>query len=232
MRRLARAFIAMCLLALALVGIWLGLLPQRFSPFAPLNLAEPASWFIDARLAALRRDSALCRAVLVAPLTHATAVTDNPYKNGCGWKNAVSLRDAGGARIGGDTITCEMAAALTLWIAHSVQPAAERHLGKRVTSISDFGTYACRNIVGSKMLSSFRSQHASANAIDISAFTLDGGHVVSVLKHWPTDTPEARFLAEIHSGACRYFRVALGPNFNKVHANHFHFDRGFFTRCK
>ena len=32
--------------------------------------------------------------------------------------------------------------------------------------------------------------------------------------------------------ACRYFRVAIGPEFNEAHWNHLHFDRGIFARCK
>jgi hypothetical protein len=53
-----------------------------------------------------------------------------------------------------------------------------------------------------------------------------------VLRNWKGDTPEARFLHDIHERACRYFRVAIGPDFNAAHANHFHFDRGALTSCR
>jgi hypothetical protein len=77
-----------------------------------------------------------------------------------------------------------------------------------------------------------RSQHATANAIDISGFTLDGGRQISILRDWTSKGPEAAFLKEVHHRACRYFRVALGPEYNAAHKNHFHFDRGAFSRCK
>jgi hypothetical protein len=94
------------------------------------------------------------------------------------------------------------------------------------------GSYACRNIVGAKALKSFRSQHASANAIDIAAFTLEDGRTLALLRNWKGDSAEARFMKRIHARACRYFRVALGPDFNAAHASHFHFDRGLFKACR
>mgnify|MGYP001183721590 CR=1 FL=1 len=213
-------------------AFWLGLVPQRFSPFAPLNLSEPNSYFLNMRLAALKRDANLCQAVLAAPLVQSSAIADEPIKNGCGWKNAVRLNHAGGARLTTDKITCEMAAALTMWLEHIVQPAAERHFSKQVTNVKHMGTYACRNIAGSKFWKDFRSQHATASAIDIDSFTLSDGQAVSVLRNWKGDTPEARFLRDVHRGACRYFRVAIGPDFNAAHANHFHFDRGALKSCR
>lgn len=226
------------LLLLALIpsavfaAFWLGLVPQRFSPFAPLKLSEPNSWFLDMRLAALKSDTHLCADVLAAPTVEAIAIADQPIKSGCGWKNAVRLSQAGSAQLSADKVTCEMAAALAMWLEHDVQPAAARYFSKQVSSVHHMGTYACRNIVGSKFWKDFRSQHATASAIDIESFTLSDGRSISILRTWKGDTPEARFLHEIHKGACRYFRVAIGPNFNPAHANHFHLDRGALKSCR
>ena len=44
--------------------------------------------------------------------------------------------------------------------------------------------------------------------------------------------PEARFLRAAHGRACRYFRVAIGPEFNAAHWNHIHLDRGVFMGCR
>jgi hypothetical protein len=136
-----------------------------------------------------------------------------------------------------------MAAAFTMWVAHVVQPQAESILGSRVTAITDFGTYSCRTIVNSayqkygKYLRFFdettlMSEHAAANAIDISAFKLANGDTVSVEKHWRDQGAKARFLRAVHSGACGYFRVTLGPDANREHYNHFHFDRGSMRACR
>jgi hypothetical protein len=231
-RLLARLFLVLLIAATTFVAMRLGYIPQRFSPFSPIALDTQPTWFVDTRLAALRLDRPLCEAVLKQPHIDAAAIPDQPYKNGCGWQNAVSFSKAGGARIGAEKLTCEMAAALALWIEHEVQPLAQSTFGARVAVIGDMGIYDCRNILGNPLMKNVRSQHATANAIDISGFTLDGGRQISILRDWTGKGPEAAFLKEVHRRACRYFRVALGPEYNAAHKSHFHFDRGAFSRCK
>lgn len=215
-----------------IAALWLGLMPQRFSPFAPLELDRPDSWFVDFRLATLKTDSQQCAATIAQPLLDATMIPDQPISNGCGWQTAVRLHHAGGVRVSSDKITCGMSAALAMWLAHGVRPAAKAILKSDVVSVRHLGVYACRNIKGSTAFKSFRSQHATANAIDIAAFVLADGRTISVLKNWKGSGPEAEFLRAAHDSACRYFRVALGPDYNEAHNNHFHLDRGAFKRCR
>lgn len=214
------------------VAFWLGLVPARLLPFAPIDLARTDQWFVDVRLAALKASPQLCRDVLQPPLIIAEPAEDVPFRDGCGSINAVSVREMAGARLVADRISCPMAGALTMWLEHVVQPAALESFGAKVANVRHMGTYACRNIMGMKRLSSFRSQHASANAIDVSAFELTNGRSISVLKFWQTPGAESSFLHRIHEGACGYFRVALGPDFNDAHRDHFHLDRGAFKSCK
>jgi hypothetical protein len=54
-------------------------------------------------------------------------------------------------------------------------------LGSPITRISS-GTYSCRNRYG--LANAAISEHAFANAIDISSFTTADGQTVNVLKHW------------------------------------------------
>lgn len=236
MRNFFRGFFQLVLvvfLSAAVFGtFWFGLVPQRYSPFAPVSLEQAPGWFLDPKLAALRRDPALCQSVLKAPHIDATAVPDQAMKDGCGWANGVKFSNAGGARLGAEPVTCELAAAVTLWIEYEVQPAAVVAFGKRVASIEDMGTYDCRNIIGSKVWKNVKSQHATANAIDLSGFTLEDGRKISVLKDWPGKGPEATFLRTIKSRSCGYFRVSLGPDFNPEHKNHFHLDRGPMWTCR
>lgn len=232
-RRIVSKLLLTILVAVAIAGgFWFGLIPQRLSPLSPLSLEEPKAWFMDLRLATLRRDPALCRTVLKQPHIDATPIADNPIKNGCGWSNAVRFTTVGGARLSVPSLTCEVSAALALWVEHEVQPLAVQTFGKRVADIADLGTYGCRNIIGNPLLKGVRSQHATSNAIDIAAFTLEDGRKISVLKDWRTNSPESTFLRAIHARACHYFRVALSPDFNAAHENHFHFDRGLFWSCK
>lgn len=231
-RRSSRTLLLLLLVPATFAALWLGLVPHRFSPFAPLDLNEKESWFLNLRLAALKNDSTLCLAVLKPPVIEARAVADEPVNNGCGWHNAVHVESAGGARIGADKLTCDMGAALAMWLTHEVQPAAEDILHARLVGITHMGTYACRNIAGSASLAKFRSQHARANAIDVEAFVFADGRKISVARYWKGDGAEAQFLRRIHRSSCRYFRVALGPDFNAAHTNHFHLDRGAFQSCR
>lgn len=235
-RRRGRAFAKLLLLLLVAgslgASFWFGLVPQAINPLPRLDLSQPHPWFVDFRIAALRRNRALCDATLTEPQVSARLVSDNPIKNGCGWENAVRLNSAGGAALPVGTVTCEMAAALALWVEHDVQPLAQELLGSRVTRIAHMGGYACRNIIGSKALRSFRSQHATANAIDISGFDLADGRRIRLARDWKGEDAESQFLKAVHRSACRYFRIALSPNFNAAHHDHFHFDRGPFIRCR
>ncbi len=210
-----------------------GLVSSRFNPLPPIDLAgRDAGWFLDWRLAGLKHDPVVCAQILAGPHIAAHQIADSPLRNGCGWSNAVRLTEAGGARASFGMITCEMAVALAMWIEREVQPLAQQHLGHRVVALKSLGSYACRNIVGNAGWRFVRSQHAFANAADIAGFTLADGRTVDVRKHWNGDTPEARFLHAAHASACRYFRAALGPDYNAAHHDHFHLDRGPFSGCR
>lgn len=213
-------------------GYWFGLIPQSLSPFSRISLDERPSLFVDPRLSTLRFDPELCRAVLKEPHIDAIPIADRLSDNNCGWVNAVRFTHTGSAKIGVNPLTCEMAAALTLWVEHEVQPLAREMYGQEVVRLGDMGTYDCRNIVGNPFWKGVRSQHAAANAIDISGFTFADGRSISLLRDWKGKGRDSEFLREVHRRACRYFRVALGPDFNPAHANHFHFDRGLMWTCR
>ncbi len=236
MRRPGRNFLRILLallLAVVLFGaFWLGLVPQRYSPFAAISLDDPPHWFVDFRLAALRRDPQQCRSALKPPHIVATPIADKVQPNGCGWTNAVRIAQVGGADIGLEQLTCEAATALALWMEYGVQPLAMQMFGSRVAWMQDMGTYSCRNIIGNERWIKTRSQHSLANAVDIGAFRLENGKQMSITADYKADTPEGRFLREAHRRACYYFRVAIGPEFNKAHRDHLHFDRGPLLRCK
>ncbi len=216
----------------------MGDLPAVVLRLFPLDLAQPAQVLQDWRIAALKGDRDLCTAVLKSPLVEAHQITDKAHSDGCGWSNSVRITQAGGAKILAEPLTCPMAAALTLWMTHEVQPAAKRLLGRQVVKVTTFGSYACRAVAGNAYVDRLRalklplplSQHASANAIDIAEFGLEGGEKVSVVD-WPKGGPKAEFLRAVHAGACRIFRVVLGPDANQAHSNHFHLDRGPWRAC-
>jgi hypothetical protein len=208
-----------------------GLVPWWLNPLPALDLGRANPWLADWRLASLKYHPELCRRVLVAPHIDAQPIADSPLRDGCGWINAVRMSQAGGVRAGFDKLTCESAAALALWLGHDLQQVAQEILGQRVVAVQSYGTYSCRNIIGAKFWKSRRSEHATANAVDIGGFTLSDGRQISVRGQWHGTGPEARFLRAAHDSACRYFRVVLGPDYNPEHHDHFHLDRGIGWRC-
>lgn len=213
-------------------AFWFGLVPQQFSPFSPISLERDPGFFVDSKLSSLRFDPELCHSVLKQPHIDATPIPDRPLKDGCGWINAVRFNTTGGASIGVQNLTCEMAAALTLWVVHEVQPLAREMFGEDVVRLGDMGTYGCRNIIGNPIWKDMRSQHATANAIDISGFMLASGRRISLLRDWKGKGKDSEFLKEVHRRSCKYFRVSLGPDFNAAHRDHFHFDRGLMWTCR
>jgi len=237
MRRWLIRFLVAGLIVGALAMIFRqGVLPAHLTPLPRLDLARPLPLVVDWQLAELRYDRRLCQETIASrdgerALINARRVADRPLKNGCGWINAVGVRKVGSADLSVGQVTCQVAAALALWAEYVVQPEAQRIFGQRVQSIEDLGTYSCRNIVGNSLWRDRRSEHATANAIDISAFRLVNGETISVLRDWKGDGKKAEFLRAVHQGACRYFRVALSPDFNAAHRDHFHFDRGILWRC-
>jgi hypothetical protein len=209
-----------------------GLVPPLLNPLPVIDLAEGRPWLADWRLAAIKRYASVCARTLKPPHIEAHQITDGPVHAGCGWSNAVRLISAGGMRASYDRLTCETAVALALWLEYEVQPLAVELFGERVAAVRSLGSYACRNIRGNPFWRHRRSEHAIANAVDIAGFTLADGRTVNVRHYWTSDGAEGRFLRQAHARACLYFRAALGPEYNDAHRDHFHLDRGPFSRCR
>lgn len=79
-------------------------------------------------------------------------------------------------------VTCGLAASLATWSDTALQQAARKHFGRTVTSIRNVASYVCRNRYNAP--DARISEHARANALDMAAFTLEGGEVITVLEHW------------------------------------------------
>ena len=76
------------------------------------------------------------------------------------------------------------------------------------------------------------SQHAFANAIDVSAFELSNGDVINVARDWRAKGAKAQFLRRISSDACNAFHVAVSPDGDANHFNHLHWDMGPYRSCR
>jgi hypothetical protein len=247
-------------------------IPERFNPWAALDVAAPPNFLTTTKLARARGDPARCLAALAQTGMRYSPLPDRVTGPGCGFENAVLLREAG-VRLGAPvSLSCPMALSFAMWERHALQPAAQLHAGQRVTGITHLGSYACRNVNRGEPVApprsstscdslppegavlarggpslctpapnappGKRSQHATADALDIAGFTLADGKSISVLRQWEADDaatvsgPEALFLREAHRGACRYFKGVLGPDYNAAHSDHFHLETGGYSMCR
>lgn len=140
---------------------------------------------------------------------------------GCGVNDAVKLRSVSGILLSQQSVMdCGTAKALKHWVEQGVKPALGRR-GGGVSQIKVAAHYACRtrnNQKGTRI-----SEHGKGRAIDISAFYLADGSEISVLKHWGGGW-RGKSLRQMHKLACGTFGTVLGPNANRFHRDHFHFD--------
>ncbi|MFS4580613.1 extensin family protein [Phaeobacter sp. C3_T13_0] len=139
---------------------------------------------------------------------------------GCGAKNAVRVRSVAGVTLSQQSImTCETAKTLKKWVERDVIKAFDRH--DRVVSLRVAAHYSCRtrnNRPGAKV-----SEHGRGKAIDISGFVLESGKVITVLKGWNARATR-KGLRQVWKGACGPFGTVLGPQSDRYHRDHFHFD--------
>ncbi len=196
-------------------------------PWTELDLTRPIGLFTGRKLAALRDEPGRCRLLMEAAgiaFDAAPGRTDGPQ---CGYDDAVRFKGGGSRQIvfrpDQPAVSCPVAAALALFEWHIVQPAAQRHFGRRVAAIEHLGSYSCRRV--NNRADGAWSEHATANAVDIAAFRLEGGRRVSIIEGWRGEPGEAAFLREVRDGACRLFATVLSPDYNVEHRDHLHLDQ-------
>ena len=140
---------------------------------------------------------------------------------GCGLQDGVKITHVEGVALSQPAnIDCRTARALHTWVRDAVIPAVGRR-GGGVKGLRVAAHYACRtrnHKKGGKI-----SEHGKGRAIDISAIELRDGSAISVLRGW-RDPTMGKILKATHKAACGPFRTVLGPNADRFHQDHFHFD--------
>jgi hypothetical protein len=163
-----------------------------------------------------------CLAGLKSKSVRFAGLPSKSFDGGCRMIDTIKVMDFGMATTNLGAMTCPLASNFTDWARYAVVPAAKQYLGSEVVKIETMGTFNCRAVNGSR--SGKLSEHAFANAVDVSAFVLRDGRRVSVLNGWRGSSKEQAFLRRLHQSACKRFGTVLGPEYNAAHANHFHFD--------
>jgi len=167
-----------------------------------------------------------------------TPVPDQYFGGGCSQISSVKLSNIGLDRNAAlrralqvsnlGPVKCDLARNFAGWAQYGVARAARQVLGSDLERIETMGSYSCRSIAGSGRL----SQHAHANAIDVSAFVLADGRRISVIDGWKGSRKEREFLKTIHNSACKRFGTVLSPDYNSAHRDHFHFDMSGKGYCR
>lgn len=211
-------------------GVWRGHIevPPQWNPWAPLDIQLEPNVLTPYKLRRLQEDRSLCEQALATSDLDYVAVPDSTPQAGCPVENAVRVRGSAVRFNGAFLATCPLAAAYALFERHGLQPAAREVFGQPVVQVDHFGSFACRNIARSNR----RSQHASANALDLAGFRLEDGTRITVARDWKGEDDAARFLHQVKAAACDTFRITLSPEYNAAHHDHFHVDMGGFGMCR
>ncbi|HWJ70278.1 MAG TPA: extensin family protein [Sphingobium sp.] len=168
-----------------------------------------------------------CTAQLDSAQVRYTPLPNQNNGGGCTVIDAVKLMDIGTPTANLGAMTCPLAEKFAAWARYAVRPAARLYFGSEVVRIETFGTYACRDVRGTGgTIAGKRSEHASANAVDVAGFVLADGRRITVLADWQGSGPPAQFLRALRQSACRRFPTVLSPDYNAAHRDHFHFDMG------
>jgi hypothetical protein len=231
--RHVRDLLVMAAITLAMLGVaWWAVdnfVPPQDNPFKPLSLTDPPGLATGAKLRALISDPAQCRSLLSEAGVEFTEVDREIDTPECSLDGTLTLDRSLTPYSDTLTMTCPLAAALHVWERTVVIPAAEAELGEPPARIETFGSYSCRKVRGGR--SGGWSQHATANAVDISGFSFEDRATIRVLRDYRGDSAESRFLETVRKGACGLFGAVLGPDYNALHRDHFHFDMGGWSTC-
>lgn len=139
----------------------------------------------------------------------------------CPLRNVVRVANFGSVQLSSSFLaSCPLALSSALYVEQQAKPLTRQLMASDLRQIDHLGSFACRNIYHREQAR--RSEHATADALDVSGFRLTDGRRISVLQGWRSDRSHP-WLAALLSNSCPYFGNALGPEYNAAHANHFHF---------
>ena len=218
---------------LTLLGMgWLGYryLPPHYNPFAPLQLSDPPGRITQFKLRRLTPEACT---TLLEEANRQRLISSQPVadsQGNCPLENVVRVRSFGSVALSSSFLaSCPLALSSALFVEQQARPLAEVNFGSALRQIDHLGSYACRNIYNRP--DARRSEHASAEALDIAAFRFANGRRVSVLNGWKQSDTQP-FLRSLLDSACQYYGNGLGPEYNAAHADHFHLGMRGYGLCR
>lgn len=206
-------------------------LPPQWNPTQPLVISQPVTPFTSMKLNRAVSSPNACLAALDG-FAALQSMDDFTQSAQCNIRDRVGLRGVGDVALRPFETRCAIALRMAMWERHSLQPAADAFLGTSVTSIAHIGSYNCRRLRTSSGPSTRMSTHATADAIDIAGFGLADGTRVRLLADWDPGGPKSDFLHDVRDGACKWFSLTLSPDYNRLHADHFHLQSRGWGGCR
>ena len=130
----------------------------------------------------------------------------------CLIKDAVRIEAFPNTKLSGPIVlNCKAALATQKWLEEV-----------KAHNVTHFGTYNCRTMRGSGVM----SEHSFGTAIDIAAINGSSGQ-----RHWEEESERGAYIRKTAKLACNYFSNSITPDHNALHHDHLHLDMGYGTSC-
>lgn len=140
----------------------------------------------------------------------------------CGIADAVKLERIAGIDLTTPaTLDCPTARRFADWLTQDANPQAQKILGGKIEKVWMMGAYSCRSRNSQK--GARLSEHAFGRAIDVGGIWLSTGRKITVKESWGKGSG-GEFLRRIWKAACGPFKTVLGPDGDRFHQDHLHFD--------
>ncbi|PRY64815.1 extensin-like protein [Vreelandella songnenensis] len=227
------------LLILLLIGLGVAVqkgiieIPRQWAPWAPLHVDDPVTPVTQLKLKRLEGDREGCLAALdtvpESELRYTPLADYSPTAN-CPLSNIVRMQSSSVQFNQSFVASCPLALAWVMYERHELQPAAEAIMGSRVRQVDHVGSFACRNIYHRE--NARRSEHATAEALDVTGFRFENGQRITLINHWNDEGEAGEFLRAARDGGCKAFGNVIGPDYNAAHADHFHLGMRGFRVCR
>ena len=197
-------------------------LPAAWNPTEPLSIEDAVTPLTDWKIRSAIAHPGTCADLIEHDGGILKRLSNLEESAQCVISQRVEVSRLGSTRVRPFETTCEIALRMAMWDRHALQPAAMRIFGQGVREIRHYSSYNCRRIRTSSGTGSRMSTHATARAVDVSGFVLEDGTLVDLRQHWNEGGPRSAFLREAQQSACDVFGLVLGPEYNALHADHFH----------
>jgi hypothetical protein len=207
-------------------------LPNAWNPKTILNVRDPITPLTRFKFSRALHDGDMCK-IALGSIGNFVELPTRDDSELCGIKDHILLSDVGGMQVKPVNTRCQTALRFAMWAEHVIQPAARKNLTTEVKETHHFSSYNCRVIRSTSGSNVKRmSTHATAEAIDISGFSFTDGTKAILVENWGDGSEKSAFLKAVRDGACDWFRVTLSPEYNSLHADHFHLQHTGWGLCR